>query len=232
MSEVMRFRFPQFARVLGILLMVGCVSQPVLAQRGKQGQKKVPPMAQNMNPNPGKAPNAGNPSAQPGKNAQGNEGRNLMGLPPKWVDRLQSMPPQEQERFMQNNERFKSLPPDRQEQIRRQLGNWNRMTPQQQEDFRRREQALEQMTPEQRRYFIQELGPRFKQLPMERRQAIRRRLNVLSGLSEAQREARLNDPNFLRGLSPDDQKMLRDLSKLRLGAVEPPPAPPIEPPSE
>lgn len=211
----MRFRFPHFAKVFGILLLVGLVSQPALAQRGKQGKKKVPPATQNMNPNPGK-------TGQPGKNAERNGERNLMGLPPRWVDRLQSMSPQEQERFMRNNERFKNLPPARQEQLRRRLQRWNSMTPEQQQEFRKREEILEQMTPEQRQYFVQDLGPRFQQLPIERRQAIQRHLRALDGLSEAERESKLKDSNFLRGLNPDEQKMLRELSKLRAGPTEPP----------
>jgi hypothetical protein len=229
MSGVMRFRFTQFARLMGILLLAGLVCQSVLAQRGKQGKKReAAGQKQNMNPSPGKAPNAGNAVAQPGKNAQANEGRNLMGLPPKWVDRLQSMSPQEQERFMRNNERFKNLLPERQEQIRRRLQNWNRMTPEQQAEFRRREQILEQMTPEQRRSVNQDLLPRWKQLPPERKQAIQRHLGALRNLTEAEREAKLNDPNFVRGLSPEEQQMLRDLSKLRLGTAEPPTEPPSD----
>jgi hypothetical protein len=224
----MRFWFTQLGRVVGILLLVLSVSQPAVAQRGKgQGKKKGPPAGQNMVPNSGSAPAGGapgNPAAkQPGKQPGPNAGNAMLGLPPKWVERLQSMTPQEQERFFQNNERFKSLPPERQEQIRRRLQNWNRLSPEQQQELRRREQALEQMTPEQRRYFLQDLGPRLQQMAPDRRLAIRRRLAVLNTLSDAERDARLNNPNFLRGLSPEEQRLLRELSTLRAGPPEPGP---------
>lgn len=231
----------QFARFLGLLLVAGCVSLPALAQRGgAQGKTKAEKQAERQaarqaekqaekqnrlaNPEPGKV---ANPGAGPNSSAreaqpQPNQGRALMGLPPRWTDRLRSMTPQQQERFLQNNERFKNLPPERQEQIRRQLQQWNRLTPEQQQQMRNREQLWERMTPEQQRYVRQDLLPRWQQLPPGRRLAIQRHLAALSGLSEADRSARLHDPDFLRGLSPDEQKMLRELSNLRVGAPQPP----------
>src|SRR5580704_6498338 len=47
--------------------------------------------------------------------------RQMLDLPPKWIEQVQNMSPADQERFMANNERFRSLPPQRQEQIRRRL---------------------------------------------------------------------------------------------------------------
>ena len=35
--------------------------------------------------------------------------RSAVGLPPKWVENLRDMPPDERERFLENNEKFKSL---------------------------------------------------------------------------------------------------------------------------
>ena len=72
--------------------------------------------------------------------------RSMMGLPPKWVDKLRDMSPEEQQRFMRNNARFQSLPPQRQEQIRRTLQRWNQMTPEQRDAMRNREQILERMS--------------------------------------------------------------------------------------
>ncbi len=215
-------RSAKCARVLGILLLGGFVCQPVLAQRGRaQGRKKNPPATQNLNPQPGKAnpgPNGANqPGKQPGKQPEENGPRGLKGLPGPWMERLRSLPPQAQERFMQNNERFKNLPPGQQQEIRRRLERWNSLTPQQQQRMLENERKLEQMTPEQRRYIRQELMPRWQELPPARKLAIRRHLNALSGLSDAEREAKLNNPDFMRGLSPDEQKMLRDLSSLRVG---------------
>jgi len=143
--------------------------------------------------------------------------RGMMGLPPKWIERLQDMPPEQQERFLRNNQQFQNLPAWRQEQIRQNLAKWNSLTPEQQQEFRRREQIWEQMTPEQQEYVRNVLLPRWQSLPQPRRAVIQRHLRALNGLSDADREARLNDPSFMQGMSPDEQQMLRDLAHLRIG---------------
>src|ERR1700680_210734 len=66
--------------------------------------------------------------------------RNMLGLPPRWVERLQGMSPAEQERFLSNNARFRSLPPERQAQIRQRLQIWNGLTPEQHQAVLEREQ--------------------------------------------------------------------------------------------
>jgi hypothetical protein len=150
--------------------------------------------------------------------------RGMMGLPPKWIERVQDMTPEQQERFMRNNQQFQSLPPWRQEQIRQNLAKWNSLPPDKQQEIRDRERIWEQMTPEQQDYVRNTLLPRWQQLPPQRRAVIQRHLRALNGLSDSDREARLNDPNFLQGMSPDEQQMLRDLAHLRIGAG--PDAPP------
>lgn len=141
--------------------------------------------------------------------------RGLAGLPPKWVENLAQMSPEQQERFMQNNERFKNLPPERQQQIRRRLQQWNNLTPEQRDAFMERERVLESMTPAQRAVITNQILPKWKQLPPDRRKVIGQRLTTLRQVPDAEREELLNDPKFLRGLSPDEQDLLRNLNTLR-----------------
>src|SRR5580700_243047 len=65
--------------------------------------------------------NPNNSQANAGGAAADREGRGLGGLSPNVRQKLQEMSPQEQDRFMQNNERFKSLPPQQQAQVRNNL---------------------------------------------------------------------------------------------------------------
>jgi Protein of unknown function (DUF3106) len=143
--------------------------------------------------------------------------RGMMGLPPKWVENLRNMSPEEQERFMRNNARFQSLPPQRQEQIRRILANWNRLTPEQRNAMRNREQILERLTPEERAEVQHDLLPRWQKLPQNRRELIQGRLRVLGGMTPEERQQKLQDPDFMRGLNPNEQDLLRKLSDLRVG---------------
>jgi predicted Fe-S protein YdhL (DUF1289 family) len=101
---------------------------------------------------------------------------------------------------------------------------WNNLTPDQQQEIRERQQVWEQMSPEQQQYVRQQLLPRWQLLPQQRKAVILQHLRALRNLSDPDREARLNDPAFNQGLSPDEQHMLRDLAHLRVGGtIEGPP---------
>ena len=204
----MRVSKLQFAASFGFLLLAGMLAQNALAQRGR----RLVPVAQKAGQNkPAEKKNP--PAAQGQPNARG-----MMGLPPKWVERVREMPPEDQERFMRNNAHFKSLPPERQAQIRENLRRWNQLSPAQRNVIRERERVWEQLTPEQREYVRTQLLPKWQQLPQDRRQLILNRLGALRNLSPAERESRLNDENFMQGLDPNERQMLRDLSNLRLPA--------------
>jgi hypothetical protein len=152
-------------------------------------------------------------------NANGEKGkpnaRAMEGLPSKWVDQLRDKPPEEQQRFMENNEQFQRLPPQRQDQIRRNLQRWNNLSPEQKQRARQAEAALERMTPEQRQYVRNTLLPKWQAMQLERRKAINHHLAMLRNMSPATQQAELNDPRFMEGLSPDEQSMLRELNSLR-----------------
>jgi hypothetical protein len=203
-----RHRWTAFVIAFG--LVAGLAAQPASAQGGpwrKAGQGRV--AGRNEKPNRGGGGgNNAHPNARPNPRA-------MEGMPPKWVENLRNMPPEEQERFMQNNERFKNLPPQRQEQIRRNLQKWNSLTPEQKEEAGRREQMLERMTPEQRDYVRNTLLPKWQAMPQDRRQAINRHLGMLSNMSPETQQAALNDPRFMQGLNPDEQSMLKELNSLR-----------------
>ncbi|HXJ18041.1 MAG TPA: DUF3106 domain-containing protein [Candidatus Polarisedimenticolia bacterium] len=199
-----------------LLLVTGFVAQPASAQgRGQQQSRQADNEAaqqERVNGNP----ESGN-GVRPDADGAAGEGRPnpRAGLPPRWLDRIRNMSPEEQERFLQNNRRFQALPQDRQDQIRRNLQNWNSLSPKQRAAIRNRERIFERMTPEQRQYVRQSLLPRWQQLPIERRQAIRGRLRLLQRMTRVERAAALDDPRFMRGLSPEEQSLLRDLNLLR-----------------
>ena len=202
----MRLRF-QLGAVLGALLLAGTVCGTARAQRSnaatqQEGAAPRPALRPKVRPN---LPNAMRPQGNPNN------------LPPKAIERLQDMPPWRQEQFLRNNQRFLSLPPEQQAQIRQRLEAWNRLSPDQQQALRERQRVWEQLTPEQQRYVRQSLLPRWQQLDPARRQAILQRLHSLRDMSEADRQAKLNDPAFVQGLNPEDRDMLGQLAHLHVG---------------
>ena len=200
-------------------LFAGLVAQPTLAQRGTgQGKARAnKPVQDELSP-----PRDRKPESRPPRDAarRGAPAFRREAMPPRWMERLRQMPPEQQERFMTNNERFRMLPTERQAEIRENLRRWNGLGPEQQRAFREREEVWQRMSPDQRRHVREEIMPRWQQLEPARRQALMRRLRVLRDLNEEQRAARLADEGFMTGLSAEDQELLRELSRLRIG---PPP---------
>jgi Protein of unknown function (DUF3106) len=155
--------------------------------------------------------NPNNPGANAGADR---EGRGLGGLTPSVKQKLQDMSPQEQDRFLQNNERFKSLPPQRQAQLRNNLKKWNNLSPTERNAMSDRQRAWERMSPEKRQYVQSTLLPKWQQMSPERKQLVTGRLHTLQGMSATERQAALDDPQFMRGLNPDEQSVLRGLDSL------------------
>ena len=205
----MRRWLPIFAICVGVLL-AGLAPQSVSAQNGqrlrawrarRQAAAAQRAQAREDHPNANGAGREPNPRA-------------MAGLPPKWVDNLRDMPPEQQERFMQNNEKFQSLAPERQAQIRQNLQKWNKLSPEQQNRIKATERLLENATPEQREHFRDDIVPKLAQMPPDRRARVLNHWRRLQGLTPEQQQAMLNDPRFMPGLSPDEQSTVRDLAAL------------------
>ena len=233
-------RLSQFGMLFGIALAMMLTSADVaLAQRG--GPRRPPPPRASAPKAETKAPADGNKSQKqgdsgtapeksaadsPAADGKGGSARSMMGLPSTWVERLQDMTPDEQEKFLSNNDRFKSMTPQQQAQIRARLQYWNNLSPDQRQELREREQLFERMTPEQRQYVRQTLLPKWQSMPPASKMIIRRHLARLSGLNENERQALLNKRAFMKNMTPEEQNMLRELSRLRVGDTpDAPPAP-------
>lgn len=211
-----RIRFSGMTNLAKFATCAGIALSLLLAGAPARAQKRPPPPPRQERLEGKNAPRKNNANNGANANRPPNV-RQLEGLPPKAVENLQDMTPEQQERWMSNNERFRNMTPQQQAQIRRNLQNWNSLSPEQRQEMRDCEKVLEQMTPEQRQYVRQTLLPQWKSLPPARRQVMMQHLQQLRGLTDAQREERLNDPAFVSGLSPDERNMLRNLNRLRVG---------------
>ncbi len=91
-----------------------------------------------------------NNAANPAANANREGG--MRNLSPGVRQNLRDMSPQEQQRYMQNNERFRSLPPQQQAQIRNNLQKWNNLSPTERNAMNDRARTWQRMSPQQRQY--------------------------------------------------------------------------------
>jgi Protein of unknown function (DUF3106) len=210
----MRLRAAQFVLSLALLPAAGVAAQPSPPQHPFEQANAAAHRQKQRQQQQQKQKQAGKNQPQSQARAEG-EARGMAGLPPKWVEHLQELPPEEQERFLKNQNDFKSLPPERQAQVRDNLRHWNSLTPAERNNLRTEEHNWEQMSPDQREHIRSEILPRWQQLPPERRQLVMGRLRALRDMSETDREAKLNDEQFLSGLNPDERDLLRKMDTLR-----------------
>jgi hypothetical protein len=199
-------KFGKIIPGLCFMLLAGPAAQPAPAQNGERLRARHEARRQ--------AAQKQRRENGPGKPNGEQRERAAVGLPPKWVENMRDMSPEERERFMQNNERFKSLPPQRQEQIRQNLQKWDAMPPEQQERIRATEDKLERATPEQREHFENDIVPKLQEMAPERRQRVLGHWRRLEGMTPAEQQAALHDPRFWGNLSPDEQSMVRDLNSI------------------
>jgi len=126
------------------------------------------------------------------------------------------MSPAEREHFLNNNEKFRSLPKQQQDQIKQNFEKFDKLSPKQQDTMKRNADALANMTTEQRENLRTKVLPQLRTMPADRRQEISQRLKSLNGMSDAERNQKLNDPNFYQGLSPQEHDVLKQLGEYKL----------------
>jgi hypothetical protein len=185
------------ARILQLGSFVVLLAGIALAEQPKV---KAPPPPRNGNPVPRPAvPRAGAPPRM---------GPRIVN-PASPAARLYRATPEERDRVIEK------LPAAQQERIRKQLEYFDKLNKDQQQIMIERTERLDAMPPEKRRAFQQQMQ-RIQRLAPERRQAVAQALRRLQIMSEAQRVMVLNGDQFKTQFSPEEQKIIADLSEVML----------------
>src|SRR5579863_2086178 len=158
---------------------------------------KIPPAprANAAKGNPGNANKGGTPK----------KGGAVLYNPLNPVQRLSQMTPEQRERILEQ------LPPDRHAQMRKQLENFDRLPPAQKERLSRLAQPLVALPPEKQRVVNQGIFG-INHLSDDRKPPVARELRSLLNMTPDDRTARLNSSEFKKAYSPEEQKILSDLS--------------------
>src|SRR5256886_16325781 len=112
-----------------------------------------------------------------------------------WLRRYKNVPPNEQERALQNDPQFQRLSPDRQQQLRQRLQHLSSLPPQQQERGLSRMGTWVHLTPEQKQDARRIFG-QMQQLPADRRQTVGSAFRNLRAMPPEQREQVINSEHF------------------------------------
>jgi len=135
-----------------------------------------------------------------------------------WLRRYHQMPPEEQERALNNDAEFKNLPPDRQEQLRSRLREFNSYSEKKKQRILRRMELFEHLTPEQQAQ-ARALWDRVRELPDDRRRIVRRTARNLRQFDPAERERVLASEAYQNSFSEQERVLIRDLAAFDLEAA-------------
>jgi hypothetical protein len=125
------------------------------------------------------------------------------------VTRLYRASPQERERALEK------LPPAMQDRFRQNLKWFDSLPKAQQEIVVQRSERFAALPPEKRRQFLLQMRA-LNQLPVERRRPLVQMLRRLQMMPDADRNSVLNSEEFKTRFSPEEQKMVLDLSEVML----------------
>lgn len=127
------------------------------------------------------------------------------GLPGSRLDALERMTPEQQERFLN------SLPAPRRAQAREMLSKWRDMSPEEKQRARQSLGEFRGLSPERQRR-IRMLYGEFNGLPADRQPVLRVELKELRAMELPARRARFTSKEFRERYSPDERRLLRELS--------------------
>jgi hypothetical protein len=137
----------------------------------------------------------------------------------EWLRKYKDVPPQQQEKVLENDPEFRRLSPERQQMLRERLQRFNNLPPQQQQRILSRMETWEHLTPEQKQQARQIAG-RFQALPPSRRAMLRNAINELREVPPGQREQMIDSERFKSQFTPEERGILHSVDQLPLAPAE------------
>jgi hypothetical protein len=132
-----------------------------------------------------------------------------------WLRRYKDLPPDEQERALQNDPTFQKLPPARQQALRERLQRFSNLPPQQQLRLLNRMETWEHLTPNQKQQARQVFG-QMQQLPPDRRRLVHKAIDDLRAMPPDQREQIINSDRFKGMFSDQERGLMQGATRLPL----------------
>jgi len=136
-----------------------------------------------------------------------------------WLRNTQKLPPQEQQKKLEQDQHFRQLPPQRQEQLKNRLQNFNSMPPDKRQRVLNRMEMIEHLRPDQQKQ-AQALFGQFRSMDPQRKDVMRRTLRQMRGMPPDARERMLNAPDMQSHYSQQEIDMLRGFNGIGFAGPE------------
>lgn len=135
---------------------------------------------------------------------------------PAAIERFNNLPPGQRERMLER------LPPERRREFEDRVERYNRLSPEEKERLQDRYDRFRRMPPD-RRDEARRVFSRFRQLPEERQALIQGEIQALGKMTPEARQEYVDSPEFREKFSPEERRILRDLSRVFAPPEDPEP---------
>lgn len=136
-----------------------------------------------------------------------------------WLRRYKDLPPDEQEKALQNDPNFRKLSPARQQALRDRLQHFSSLPPQQQLRVLNRMETWEHLTPEQKLQ-ARQVYSQMQQLPPDRRRLVHKAIDDLRAMPPDQREQIISSDRFKGTFSDQERDLMRGATRLPLAPAD------------
>ncbi len=137
-----------------------------------------------------------------------------------WLRHTMQLPPQEQQRRLEQDQHFRQLPPQRQEQLRNRLQSFSSMPAEQRQRVLNRMEMIEHLRPEQQRQ-AEALFGQFRAMDPQRKEMMRRTLRQMRTMPPEARERLMNSPETQSHYSPQEIQMLHGFNDIGFAGPQP-----------
>ena len=132
-----------------------------------------------------------------------------------WLRKYGSLPPNQQEKQLQNDPSFRSLPPEKQNNLMNRLRNFNSQPPEKKAQILNRMETFERMSPQQQER-ARNLFQRYRTLPDDQKSKVSQAYRRLRGMPPSARTELLNSDEFRNHYTEDERDLLRGMTDLNV----------------
>ena len=149
-----------------------------------------------------------------------------------WLRKYKDLPPDQQQKALENDPQFRKLPPDRQVLLQQQLRRFSALPPQKQKVILQRMETWEHLTEAQKKA-AKTVFTKIRQLPPARRKLMAGAIRDLRKMDPQQRQQALDSSEYHSKFSGQELDLLKGVLELPLAPVhaenQQPPAPAAQP---
>ena len=132
-----------------------------------------------------------------------------------WLRKYMALPPEQQEKQLEQDPSFRSLPSEKQNHLLDRLRNFNSQPPEKKAKILDRMETFEHMTPEQQTA-ARNLFQRYRSLPDDQRSKVSQAYRRLRGMPPQARNQLLSSDEFRNDFTDDERDLLRGMTDLNV----------------